>query len=127
MNTMTMDEAKSAGVGSRHSFVRIDDAKANLANTGERSTRGTSAFASIAKALPAAVFFDANSSVTGTSTVGIVVVPPFAGSPPTIVYVLPAAACVNVGTVPCAIALRIDTTRSSRPTSLIRISNRILS
>ena len=58
------------------------DGKENSEKTGERSTRGTSGAASRRKGLPA-VFFASKESVMGTSTVGMVVVPPCAGSRPT--------------------------------------------
>ena len=57
------------------------EGKANLEKTGERRTRGTSGAASMTKGLPA-VFLASKESVTGTSTVGMVVVPPCAGSRP---------------------------------------------
>ena len=57
------------------------EGKANLENTGERRTRGTSGAASMTNGLPA-VFFASKESVMGTSTVGMVVAPPCAGSRP---------------------------------------------
>src|SRR5258707_8740258 len=62
-------------------WVVLLDAKANLEKMGERRTGDTSAAASITKGLPA-VFFASKERAMGTSTVGIVVVPPFAGSRP---------------------------------------------
>ena len=57
------------------------EGKANLEKTGERRTRGTSGAASITKGLPA-IFFASKESVMGTSTVGMVVEAPPAGSLP---------------------------------------------
>ena len=58
------------------------EGKGYLAKIGERITLATSVLASSTAFLPAASMGASMVSVIGTSTVGIVVVPPFAGSPP---------------------------------------------
>jgi len=62
-------------------WVVLPDAKANLEKMGEWRIGDTSAAASITKGLPA-VFFASKERAMGTSTVGMVVVPAFTGSPP---------------------------------------------
>ena len=75
------------------------DANGNGVNIGDLWMAATTGAASIVKGLPSTIF-DSNESVSGTSTVAIVVVLASAGSWPASDHELAPACNVNTGTVP---------------------------